>query len=101
MRIISKATLVAFWIKHPDAKQPLLAWYDEVRAAIWKTPQDIKEQYATASFVGNNRVVFNIKGNSNRLVVAVTYRYQAIYIKFAGTHKEYDKIDVTTVEYRP
>jgi mRNA interferase HigB len=98
MRVIAKKHLIAFWEKHPDAEQPLKAWYDEAAKAQWKTPQDVKAQYRNASIVGNNRVVFNIKGNDYRLVVAVAYRLGALYIKFVGSHKEYDAIDAATVE---
>lgn len=98
MRVIAKRTLLAYAAKHPDAEQPLRAWYDEAASAIWKTPQDIKDHYASASFVANNRVVFNIKGNEYRLVVAVAYRFGVVFIKFIGTHKQYDKIDAATVE---
>jgi len=89
---------VTYWEKHPDTEQPLKAWHDEVAKASWATPQDIKNQYASASFVGNNRVVFNIKGNSYRLIVAVAYKLGAVYIKFVGTHAEYDRINAATVE---
>lgn len=98
MRVIAKSTLVAFWTKHPDAEEPLKAWHDEATKAEWSTPQDIKDQYRSASFVGNNRVIFNIKGNDYRLVVAVAYRFKAVYIKFIGTHDEYDDINSTSVE---
>jgi mRNA interferase HigB len=98
MKVIAIGTLRAFWGRHADAEQPLKAWYDEAKAASWSCPQDIKDLYASASFVGKNRVVFNIKGNSYRLVIAVAYRFQAIYIKFVGTHAEYDKVDAATVE---
>ena len=74
------------------------AWYDEVSKAQWRTPQDIKNQYASASFVANNRVVFNIKGNAHRVIVAVAYTLGAVYIKFVGTHQQYDKADAATVE---
>lgn len=97
MHIISRRPLEAYWKKHPETEQPLKAWYAEVSTADWKTPQDIKLVFATASFVGNNRVVFNIKGNHHRLVVAVAYQYGRVYIKFVGTHAEYDRIDVATV----
>ena len=100
MRIISKRTLISYWKKHPDTEQSLRAWHDEATKASWKTPQDIKRQYANASFVGKNRVVFNIKGNQHRLVVAVAYRFGALYIKFIGTHDEYDLIDVSNVDER-
>ena len=80
-----------------DAR-PCPPWYDEAKHAVWRTPQDIRQRYASASFVGHNRVVFNIKGNDYRLIVAVAYRFQAIYIKFIGTHTEYDRVDAATVE---
>jgi mRNA interferase HigB len=81
-----------------NSEQPLKAWYDEAKHASWSTPRQIKNRYASASFVGLNRVVFNIKGNDYRLVVAIAYRFQAVYIKFVGTHAQYDKIDAATVE---
>ena len=77
---------------------PLAAWIEEARTSSWQTPQDIKQRYRSASFIGRNRVVFNLKGNEYRLVVAVAYRFQAIYIKFIGTHAQYDAIDAETVE---
>ena len=98
MKVIAVSTLREFWARHADTEQPLKAWYDEARHAVWNTPQDIRQRYASASFVGRNRVVFNIKGNDYRLIVAVAYRFQAVYIKFIGTHTEYDRIDAATVE---
>lgn len=98
MRVIAKKHLISYWQTHPDAEQPLKAWYDEVANAQWQTPQDIKRQFASASFVANNRVIFNIKGNHHRLIVAVAYRFGAVYIKFVGTHADYDKIDASSVE---
>ena len=98
MKVIAVGTLRDFWARHPDAEQPLKAWCDEAKHAVWRTPQDIRQRYASASFVGHNRVVFNIKGNDYRLIVAVAYRFQAIYIKFIGTHTEYDRVDAATVE---
>jgi mRNA interferase HigB len=98
MRVISKATLVEFWLKHPAAKQALQTWFEDASHAQWKHPQDIKRRYASASFVTANRVVFNIKGNDYRLVVAVAYRFEALYVKFVGTHAQYDAIDAATVE---
>jgi len=97
MRIIARRTLREFWEKHPDAEQPLRTWYTRVRNADWQTPADVKQAYRTASFTGNDRVVFNIKGNGYRLVVAVVYRHHAVYVRFIGTHHEYDDIDVSTV----
>jgi len=98
MKVIAIGTLKAFWEVHPQAEQPLKAWYDEARKATWKTPMEVKAQYRNASFVANNRVVFNIKGNDYRLVTAMSYKYQITFIKFIGTHEEYDKIDAATVE---
>lgn len=98
MKVVAVSTLRSYWERHPDSEHPLKAWYDEAKAAAWRGPQDIKNTYASASFVGSNRVVFNIKGNNYRLVVAVAYRFQAVYIKFIGTHAEYDKVDAATVE---
>jgi mRNA interferase HigB len=99
MRIVAKKTLLTFIEKHARAQQALLAWHAEAARAAWKTPQDIKAHYASASFVGANRVVFNIKGNDFRLIAAVAYRIGVVYIKFVGTHAEYDKIDAATVEW--
>lgn len=98
MRIIAISQLKSFWERHPASEQSFLAWIDEARKANWKTPADIKEHFATASILKSRRVVFNIKGNDFRLVVAVAYRFGAMYIKFVGTHKQYDAIDADTVE---
>jgi mRNA interferase HigB len=98
MRIIAVSQLKNFWQRYPDSEQPLLAWIDEARKASWSTPSDIKAHFAFASILKSRRVVFNIKGNDFRLIVAVAYRFGAIYIKFVGTHKQYDAIDADTVE---
>ena len=98
MRVISKATLVAFWQTHPASKHALQTWFEDASRAVWRSSQDIKLRYASASFVSSNRVVFNIKGNDYRLVVAVAYRFGAVYVKFLGTHKQYDAVDAITVE---
>lgn len=82
----------------PDAEQHSAAWTDEARKATWSQPADIKAQFRSASILKNRRVVFNIKGNSYRLVVAVAYRFGAVYIKFIGSHAEYDAIDAETIE---
>ncbi|MBU3621169.1 type II toxin-antitoxin system HigB family toxin [Polynucleobacter sp. CS-Odin-A6] len=97
MRIISKKYLVQFWELHRESEQPLKAWYDEAVKANWRCPQDIKEQYRSASFIANNRVVFNVKGNDYRLIVAIAYRFGALYIKFIGSHAEYDRINAKTI----
>ncbi len=98
MKIIAVKILRDFWIRFPDAEQHLKAWTDEARKAVWTQPADIKEKYRSASILKNRRVVFNIKGNDYRLVVAIAYRFQAVYIKFIGSHADYDGIDAETVE---
>ena len=98
MRILAIKVLRDFWTRCPGAKPHLEAWVDEVRNADWMQPADIKAQFRSASILKSRRVVFNIAGNSYRLVVAVAYRYGALYIKFIGTHAEYDAIDAETVE---
>jgi len=97
MRIIAKSTLREFWLKHADCEQVLKAWYQEADRSKWQSPNDIKAEYPSASILGDNRVVFNIKGNHYRLIVKVNYAYQMCWIRFIGTHAEYDKIDATTI----
>jgi mRNA interferase HigB len=97
MRIIAKRALREFWERHPDAEEPLLAWYREVEREDWDTPVKVKAKYRGASIVGNSRVVFNIKGNDYRLVVKINYLYRVVYVRFVGTHAEYDTIDVEEV----
>jgi mRNA interferase HigB len=99
MRIISRATLRQFWElkNYKYSEQPLKSWFDEARVEKWKTPDDIKAKYRNASFVANNRVVFNIHGNKYRLVVAIKYPLGICYIRFIGTHKQYDEIDVESI----
>lgn len=98
MKIIAISTLKTFWEMYPDGKQPLLAWIDEARQSAWASPLDIKARYRNASILKSRRVVFNIKGNDYRLIVAVAYRFGAVYIKFIGTHSQYDAVDADTVE---
>jgi mRNA interferase HigB len=97
VRIIARRTLREFWQRHADAEQPLRAWYHDIRKADWGSPADVKRVYANASIVGGNRIVFNIGGNKYRLVVAVNYAYRICYVRFVGTRKAYDRIDVSTV----
>ena len=97
MRVIAKRTLREFWEKQPQAEDPLRSWYAAVEDANWRQPADIKQTYAAASFLADNRVVFNIGGNRYRLVVKVYYDYGRVYIHFVGTHSEYDRIDATTI----
>lgn len=98
MNVVARSKLEEFWKRYPDAEQPLKAWYEEATKADWATPQAIKDQYRSASFRPDRRVVFNIKGNDYRLVVAVAYQFKAVYIKFIGTHAEHDAINVDTVQ---
>lgn len=97
MRIIKRKTLLDFWVENPDSEQHLKAWYQIANAATWRTPQDVKSQYGNASILKDGRVVFNIKGNNYRLVVWINYDFFTIYIRFIGTHEEYDNIDVDSI----
>lgn len=99
MNVIAVRTLREFWKSHPDAAGPLQAWYAEAKTADWAKPQDIKDRFPSADFV-EDRVVFNIKGNTYRLIVAVYFPGRIMFIKFIGTHAEYDKIDAATVYKR-
>lgn len=103
MRVIAVSTLKAFWDlpEHKDAEAPLTAWYQEMEKGNWQTPAEIKAQYGNASILKNRRIVFNIKGNDYRVIVAVAYKFQAMYVKFVGTHEQYDAIDADTVELKP
>ena len=98
MKIISVKILKDFWVDNPNCEQHLKAWVDEVKQAQWSQPADLKGKYRSASVLKNRRIVFNIKGNDYRLIVAVAYKFGAVYIKFIGTHKLYDAIDAETIE---
>ncbi|MBL8338016.1 MAG: type II toxin-antitoxin system HigB family toxin [Rhodoferax sp.] len=98
MRVIAVSTLRAFWQRHPDAEQPLKAWFAEATQAAWRQPADIKARFRSASILKNRRVVFNIKGNDYRLIVAVAFKLQIVYVKFVGTHREYDAVDAETID---
>lgn len=97
MRIISVRSLREFWERHPQAEMPLRNWYAEACHAAWKTPADIKSAHRNASFLPGNRVVFNIKGNDFRLMVAARYTQGLMFVRFVGTHAEYDRVDATTI----
>ncbi len=97
MRIISKSTLQEFWKREPAAQSELEAWYAEAKHSVWLTPADIKAKYGKASILKDGRVVFNISGNKYRLVVWINYVHFTVYIRFVGTHGEYDEIDAQTV----
>jgi mRNA interferase HigB len=100
VHIVSRSTLVDFYSQpdHRDVRGALEAWYDVARLAKRTSPADVKASYGNASIVGNNRAMFNIKRNDYRLVVAIAYRMQWVYVKFVGTHAQYDQIDVETVD---
>src|SRR5262245_42538028 len=97
MRVIALKALRFFWEQHPDAQQALQAWYRDAKRATWATPADIRTVYRNAGFVGHNRVVFNIRGNRYRLVVAINYAHGIVYIRFIGSHQDYGKIDAATI----
>jgi len=96
-RIIAKSTLRKFWEQHADSGQYLKTWYDTANHANWTCPADIRETYANASILKNGRVVFNIKGNSYRMVVRFNFEKQWAFIRFIGTHAEYDNIDADNI----
>ncbi len=97
MRIISKKILRDFWDKHPACEQQLKSWYQETGNSIWSDNSQVKLEYPSASFLKGNRIVFNIKGNHYRLIIKINYDYQMIWIRFIGTHAEYDKIDAKNI----
>lgn len=97
MRIIAIRILWEFWESHADAEQPLKAWYKELAESDWSGPIDIKGRYPAADILHGNRVVFNIKGNTYRLIVRIHYNRKLVYIRFIGTHAEYDKVDAVTI----
>ena len=97
MRIIARRALREIWERHPDAEQPLKSWFAEAQSAGWKNTHGIKRRYRHASFVADNRVIFNIGGNKYRLVAHVNYAFQIVYVKFVGTHAEYNRIDPETI----
>lgn len=99
MRIIAVKTIKNFIVEYPKSEQSLLSWYEEVSNAEWNTPNVLKEQYKNASIINSKRVVFNIHGNTYRLIVDIEFRYKIVFIVWFGTHKEYDKINAETVSY--
>jgi mRNA interferase HigB len=97
MRIIAQRTLRDFWGKHPESEQPLKSWYDEAVKSKWGSFSEVRVLYPRASAVGKDRIVFRIKGNDYRLIVKINYAFETMYIKFVGTHAEYDKVDAASV----
>jgi mRNA interferase HigB len=97
VRIIAKRTLRDFWTKHADSEQQLKSWYRETEKTEWEKINDLKKEYPSASILQDNRIVFNIKGNKYRLIVKFSFEYQICWIRFIGTHAEFDKIDANTI----
>jgi mRNA interferase HigB len=96
-RILAKSTLRAFWEKHPDCEQNLKTWYKTATEFDWKSQAEVKKTYGNASIVGNNRIVFNIKGNDYRLIVKFNFERSWAFIRYVATHKEFDKIDAKNI----
>jgi len=99
MRVIAVKTLKDYVADHHQAEQALLSWYEEASAAAWNNPNELKAQYRNASVLTNKRVVFNIHGNSYRLIVDIEYRLKIVFVVWFGTHKQYDQLDAKTVTY--
>jgi mRNA interferase HigB len=102
MRVIAKRTLRRFWEssrRYADARGAIEAWHAEALKASWRTPQDVKAQFRSASILKGGRVVFNVAGNKYRLVVSIDYERQTCFVKFIGTHEQYDDIDAETVQH--
>lgn len=97
MRVIAKKVLREFWEKHNDSEDQLKTWYKEVSKASWSSPNDIKAEYPKASILKNGRDVFNICGNSYRLIVDINYERYWVFIRFIGTHSDYDKVNANTI----
>jgi mRNA interferase HigB len=97
VRIISRSTLQVFWHKYPECEQPLKSWFAEIKKSNWENLNQLKKTYPNASILKNNRIVFNIKGNNYRLIVKINFEHQLCWIRFIGTHREYNNIDANTV----
>jgi mRNA interferase HigB len=97
MRVIARKALKDYWEKEPGTEQELKAWFAEAERAEWATPADVKAKYGNASILKNGRVVFNICGNNYRLVTWINYNFHTVYVRFIGTHKEYDRINAQTI----
>jgi len=96
-RIFAKSPLREFWEKYPESEQYLKTWFDTVKSSDWRNPNEVKQTYANASIMKDSRIVFNIKGNSFRLVAKFNFEKQWVFIRFIGTHEQYDKIDATEI----
>jgi mRNA interferase HigB len=96
-RIFAKSTLRSYWEKHPETEQYLKTWYDTALSSNWRNPIDVKKTFSTAIILKESRIVFNIKGNSHRLIAKFNFEKQWIFIRFIGTHSEYDKVNANTI----
>ena len=97
MWVITRKTLSDFWRRHPDAEGPLREWYRAASSADWRSPADVRRRFSSASILPGNRAVFNIKGNDYRLVTMIDYPYHRVFIRFIGTHAEYDEINAAEI----
>lgn len=97
MRVIAKSTLKEFWDKHKDSEQSLLSWYKVAKRANWENFEEVKAQFGSSKILGQDRIIFKIKGNKYRLIVKVTFVHQIIWIRFIGTHGEYDNINAKEI----
>lgn len=97
MRVLSRSTLRAYWKSHANSEEALKTWHYQASRANWKSPSDVKATNRSASIIPNDRVVFNIKGNKYRLIVSIRYDIGVVFIRFVGTHAEYDKVDAKTI----
>ena len=97
MHVISRKTLLEFWLRYPDSEAALQAWFHEAGAASWRNSAELKAKYGGASIVNSERVVFNICGNKYRLIVRINYVSGALFVRFIGTHREYDQVDAESI----
>lgn len=97
MHIISRTKLIDFWKRHADSEIALRVWFKKTEQAKWASVHDVKADFPTADYIGNNRIIFNVKGNHYRIIVLAFFDGQKIYIRFVGTHAEYDKINAKTI----
>ena len=97
MRIVAKSTLRDYWLKNKETEQTLLSWYKVAKKAKWSNFNEVQQQFGTCKVVGNDRIVFKIKGNNYRLIVKISFENQLIWIRFIGTHSEYDLINAKEI----
>ncbi len=96
-RVLAKKILKEFWELYPDSEEQLKSWFQETSKGYWPSPNFVKDEFPNSRLISSNRIIFNIKGNQYRLIVRVNYKYQMVYVRFIGTHEEYDKIDATKI----